>query len=242
MTIGRTDASWKKHDIVRDVARGQASVLAKRFGQRGIIIDMHSGDGSGVCQPQLDLFYGNNPSSATPEIARTIAKLIGGVDIVLCEKSKKRRDELIESFPLAKVLRNHSLAVNEILPCHKWALVFNDPNGYSMHGVEHMQAIAGKIPSDFIVVFNHGSMNRLLGMKDDKDYDTQFPKIVRDLKPKYEWMIEPDNWRKRLRRRCIGASRVISASNNFQYRVFVITNFITDAVKRQAIFKNGIMI
>lgn len=242
MKLGRTDASWKKHDIIRDVSRGQASVLNKRFGSRGIIIDMHSGDGAGVTQPQLDLFYGNNPSSATPEIARTMARLLGDVDIVLCEKNRKRRDELIESFPLAKVIKDHAIAIDEILPCHKWAVVLNDPNGWSGHGVEYMRAISRKVISDFIIVFNHGAMKRVLGMDETKDYgDNDFATKVRAGGRENAWMIEPDNWRNQIGRRCVGASSVITASQNFQYRVLVVTNFLTDAVMRHPLFKNGVL-
>lgn len=240
--VGRTSTSWKKHSIIRDVLFGQCAVMKKRFG-RGLIIDMHAGDGVGVEQPQLDLFGENyeNPSSATSETAVLIAKMLGDVDVVLCEKKKKSRILIEERFPRHVVIDDHALSPSMIKDYHKWVAVINDPNGYSAHGIEYMDDISKSIISDFIIVQNIGSLKRLMSMGDENEYSHEWPEKVRMLKPIYAWMMDANNWRIRLGKRCLACSKEINASNNFRYRVLIATNFLTDAVIRNPIFRDGII-
>lgn len=230
---GKSDASWKKHDLIKRLASGQAKAFRTKRSGRILIIDMHAGDGVGVDELQLDLF-GGNPSCATAELALRLAADVGNADVVLCEKDRNKRALLEEQFPDAKIIGDHARAAELIRNDHVWSLVINDPNGYSKHGIEHMRTIARRVPSDFIIIFNEGALKRLLGMNDDAVYDNAFPESVRQKKVEYEWMMQPVEWMQRIgRRRMVRSEKLIKASSNFHYRVMLVADYLTDAAKRR---------
>jgi hypothetical protein len=219
---GKSEYSWRKHEILKQVATAQAHAF--RYGikrGRGIIIDMHAGDGKGVEQPQGYLF-GANPSLCTPELSIKIAH---GNDVVLCEKNKDRRIALQSRWAGVPVLKNHRLAVETITPEHSWAIVLNDPCGPRDQGVEHMEAISSKLKlSDFIIAINHSGLARTRGNR-------------KNGMRQYDWMVDLIEWRVRLNKKIIAVSHMIHQSSGFRYQVLVVTNFLSDGVRRNPLFE-----
>lgn len=220
---GKSEFSWKKHDVVARIVKAQAYTLNHCIGPGGIIIDMHAGDGRGVEQPQMSIF-GTNPSRTTSELAVALSHNLRA-DVVLCEKDKERRAALSKRWPAMSVLRNHRLAAAQISNEHRWTLVINDPNGPRDHGLEHMQAIAERLPiADFIIILNEAALDRCAGVEDER---------YRAGMAKYEWMNDHREWGIRLGRRQIAVSKLICQSGNFRYRILVAANFLASATKKQ---------
>jgi hypothetical protein len=245
---GKSEVSYIKHKLVERAAKGQATVMGSRYG-RGVIIDMHAGDGAGVDKPQLDLFEEHNPSCATAELATNLAEKLGNTDVILCEHSAKQRALLEAEFQNALILPDHSLAASHISNEYKWGLVLNDPNGPSDQGVEAMREIGERLKiCDFVIVFNEGRTSALLKVRDTsaetEASDSQHTNAaqirgVRECKHKYKWMLSEDltitnfsEWKKQIGRTRISTTGLVKATPHFRYRVLVVSNFLTDAALR----------
>lgn len=223
---GKSDNSWQKHDIINRVGMAQAYGLDRgiifRRG-RGVIVDMHAGDGNGVEQRQMSLL-GPNLSRTTSELAVSLGRKLNA-DVVLCESNPIRRAHLQERWPEIPVLKNHKEAAGLLSSSYRWALVMNDPNGCGKHGVEHMQAIASKVSiCDFVIAVNEGSIKRNLG-------------IQRPEHQKFAWMIDYPEWGRRLGRKQVAVSRLIQQSNGFRHRILVVANWFADGVSRNPFFQ-----
>jgi hypothetical protein len=227
---GKSDKSYRKHELVGSLARAQAAVL--RLSRReGVIIDMHAGDGVGVATEQEHLF-GENESMASARLALGLGEKCLA-DVVLCETKADRREQLrplMDAWPHTRLLRsNRELASKVDYGPYRWALVLNDPNGHSKHSVEAMQAIAASVPvSDFIVCLNEGSLKRHLGVEDDGDGlgdNARLVRSVRESKERYAWMLEHKNWASLLGKRTLVKSRICPGSAAFRCRVMLLTNF-----------------
>lgn len=228
---GKSEASWLKHSLIVQVANAQAHALHHgihfRRG-RGIIIDMHAGDGEGVEQPQVDMF-GANPSRTTAQLAVQLARSIPSTDVVLCERDAGRRAALVECWPDIPILSDHADAPALVDGRYRWALVLNDPNGPKAHGIEHMQEIARRVRAcDFVIAVNDGAVGRCQGVKDPKFHQGM---------SKYAWMRDWHEWALRLNRKQIAVSNLTSQSNGFRHRILVVANRMTPAVLRHRSFQ-----
>lgn len=214
---------------------GQAySYHVKHPQQPWLLVDMHAGDGMGVPNPQFDLFQTNH-SMSTPAMAIKLAQNIGNGTVILCEKQQDLRAKLSTAYPTAHMCGNNTHVLPMILPHHTWALIINDPNGYAGHSIATMQQIAGTIASDFVIVFNEGALERLCGMNDSIDWSHMlhgtFISNIRNAKKQYAWMLEPQNWGKKLTRRYVARSIRKNASSGFRYRILVVSNFLSQVIR-----------
>lgn len=221
---GKSDRSWHKHDLISSIANAHGHRLAhgiKFKSGRGIIIDMHAGDGNGVEKPQASLF-GSNPSRTTAELAVGLGSIVGA-DIVLCEKDAKKRAALeARGWQGVTVLDDHKHAPEYVTSRHAWALVLNDPNGPADHGLEYMQAIAERASvADFIIAFNEGGWRRVNG------YAVKHGGAMAN----YSWMRDFREWGVALRRKQIAVSRLVNGSNGFQYRILVAGNHFDKPIR-----------
>lgn len=181
--------------------------------------------------PQLDLF-GPPPAWPTPLIAMRLAATIGNAEVVLCEKDAKKRRALAGKFPGAVLLENHAKAPSVLRPEHRWALVLNDPCGYSDHGIETLKLLATRVRLDTILVFNEGAMRRILGMQEVVTIpDPPNVARVRAARQKYAWMAEPQNWARTLGTRHMARTVLIKASANFHYRIFVLSHTLSQTLR-----------
>lgn len=250
---GKSENSWQKHEILKKVINSYAGVARHFKYGTGLAIDMHAGDAKGVPHPQGD-FFRITESTTSPAILYQIAQEHQNFDILLCELLKNRRDSLSQAFPHARILKDHSLAADYLKLLNKlpsWAIVVNDPCGHGKHGIDHMEAI-GKILRrvDFVIVHPYGSLCQHLAVDPNvKDTDNALVRRVRETIIDYEWMrdekaIDRDGnklpsieWADRLNRKHLACTRVINASPRFRYRVIVVSNFLTDAIKRDKLFQ-----
>ena len=224
--VGKGERSYQKHEAVRRFLHRQMPVLAKRG--RGLIIDMHAGDGRETPHIQPDFFAGG-ALITTPHLAIVAARK-WGADVWLCEKSHAPRVALIAAYSQeATVLRNHNtldLRLAEIAAA-PWVIVLNDPNGHSQHGVDTMREIARANPcSDFIVVVNCGSLKRHLAVGKSDNTGNEFALSVEAAKERYSWMLEPEAWAQRLFKRQHVATEPMYLSNEMTAQVVLCSNWI----------------
>jgi hypothetical protein len=113
-----------------------------------------------------------------------------------------------------------------------YVLWLSDPCGYAGHGIEHMRTVAqgGRgngvhriLRSDFVVIFNEHALNRVLGARHSIYWQTH---------QKYVDMLEPAWWLNQLSKRYLARTPVIKQSNAFHFRLLVLSDFITDGVRR----------
>lgn len=233
--VGRTDNSFRKHELLLQVIRGQCHA-AHKINKRGriLLIDLHAGDGKGAPLPQPDLFLGILPSRTTPEILCTVSCEFPNTHLLFCEKNRQRRARLAEIFPSACIIRNNTDAPLWITERYTYALIVSDPNGMG-HNLKAMQAIAQEIPrSDFVMTINERAFQRVLG--GGEDWATHPTPIVRRAYGAQEkrWMLEPQQWRTRLKKRQAAQLRtVIRASPLYHYRILVVAHTMSDVIKRQ---------
>lgn len=234
---GKTLASFRKHELLLQVIRGQchAQTARKSLGQM-LLIDLTAGDGNGVPLPQPDLFLGLIPSRSTPEILYSVAQEIPGAQLLLCERLKKRRIQLADAFPSAQILGDSNLAPMAIARYYTYALIVSDPCGMH-HNWTVMQAIARRIPrSDFVLTVNEHAIHRVLGVL-NPGLNPIHPIVERSwaAQEKYRWMLDPLAWRERLNKRQVAwTSHVIHASKNFRYRIVVVAHAMSDVIRRGA--------
>jgi hypothetical protein len=226
---GKSERSHIKHDIARKAVGAQIAAFRIRNNGRILLIDGNAGDGYGVERPQADLF-GENPSCATAEMLVELAERDGNADVVLCEADKEKRSELAVRFPQAVIVGDHANAPHVADSRYVYALWLSDPCGPSAHGVPHMRLLADRIRSDFVVIFNEGwIITRLAGTVSDK---------WKEARERYLPMVCPEWWTDALDRRHLArTSKIINGATNFKYRVLVISNFLSDGVKRKPMFE-----
>lgn len=237
---GKSDASWIKHSRVGQAAWGQLKAWRiKHPSGRIAIVDMNAGDGEGIERIKLDLFESNDQSTPTAALAVALAEQDGNADVFLCERDLEKRRKLRSRFPAARVLSDHAQAPNILIATsYEFVLVLSDPCGAADHGIEHLKTIARIIRvADFIVVFNGGWLEkRLMNVKEptgDPEFDTSHRKAWHTSRKLYGPMLNLLWWPKTLERKHLAASDRVRASNNFEYRILVVTNFPSDAVKRE---------
>lgn len=229
----KTEHSWQKHSFLRKPIYSQACAFRVsalgRSGGRILLIDGNAGDGIGVEKEQGDLFE-PTLSEATPAILMGIAEAVGNCDVVLCEKNKARRVELMHNFPNAIVLINHREALKEIKPAHRFVLYVADPCGLKDMGVEHMRAvnqcaIRQGAKADFVLVLNEGAVENVRGLK----ADTQ---SARTSHARYDEWLKPEYWFAHFNKRWIARSVRIDQSPRFRYRILVISDWIAREVQK----------
>lgn len=229
---GYSQVSWKKHRLLWRAAFGQAHAYRSTHPEaRGLIIDMHAGDGEGVPVPQLDLF-GDPPTYPTPLLATRLACTLGHTDVFLCEKKAHARQALASKFPQALILKDHADIGGALRPEHRWALILNDPCGYADHGIPTLQALATRVSLDTLIVFNEGALRQLLGMHDmPTTPDPPHVARIRAVRPHYAWMAEPRNWAQTLGSKHMARTVLIKATARFHYRIFVLSHTLSQALR-----------
>jgi len=232
---GKSERSWIKHDLLQKAANGQ--INAYRVGHskaRIAIIDANAGDGKGVPCPQSDLFEDVSVSIPTATLTVGLGVAHGG-DVFLCEKHAGKRKELTTRFPRANILKNHA-DVPALLEDYDYTLVLSDPCGPGGHGIEHLVKIARKVRhADFIIVFNECFITRVDGVRSPSSFEEDTPqrRAWQKAQQLYAPMIEPKWWAMTLGRRRIARTCLVRASNNFQYRVLVVANYLSHPVQRR---------
>lgn len=221
---GKSARSHEKHGLIRKAVQGQVFAFHTLSKGRGriLLIDGNAGDGEGVPEDQADLF-GDNPSCATAELMVTIGHSRANIDVVLCEKNPAKRSKLIDRFPNITIIPDHKDAPDCVTRFHIYALWLSDPCGPAEQGIEPMSELAKRIKSDFVATFNEGFLIRLKGTK--AGWETS--------KELYLPRERPEWWMTTLQRRHMARTRLIKGSESFHYRVLVISNFLTDPVKRR---------
>jgi hypothetical protein len=229
---GKSDHSWIKHGMAKKVVGAQVGAFRYRFPDANmILIDGNAGDGYGVELQQFDLFDGVTNSKPTPHILADLAREYG-CTLCLCEAKRKKRELLSEQFPNALIVATHrEAAALAISGGHDYVLWLSDPCGYAGHGVEHMRRLTmpmqGKVQrimrSDFVIIFNELAVNRVVGARDAPEWQPH---------QKYVPMLQPTWWLQQLPKRYLARTPVIKQSSGFHFRLMVVTDFLTDGVKR----------
>jgi hypothetical protein len=231
--VGKTLHSFRKHELLWQVIRGQCHAQATRKSRPILLIDLTAGDGNGVPLPQPDLFLGVRPSRSSPEILYEVAQEFPLTSLVLCEQKKQPREQLAEAFPSAQVLPDSTLVPSVITEAYDYSLIVSDPNGMH-HDIVAMQAIAALIPrSDFVLTLNEHAIKRLLGVHKPALDAHPLPWRSWKAQEKYNWMLDPLAWRERLEKRQVAWTRqLIHASPNFHYRIVVVAHAMSDVIRR----------
>lgn len=234
---GKSASSWQKHELIKAAIEAQAAKASKVFRGKGVIVDMHAHDGGGVEHPQLDMF-GDYDSTSSAGIALLIARRYG-CDLVLCEKKRERLMLLKDrfgSFPI--YLPNHYHLMDFDFARYQWAIVLNDPNGPSEHGVDVLIDISSKprLASDFIVMVNDGALARLDGVRDCCPSDSEKPNgamiiAMRQTKSAYAWMRDPQKWKETLGKRFVAYSHFTTSGNGYKGRLMMISNSLANLNK-----------
>ena len=238
--VGKGKRSYEKHYLIKRAAGGQVSILAKNnTTDRGVIIDMHAGDGDGGTLPQLSLWE-EALSDASPFIANRLANTVYPTpDIILCESHVASRHQLDECFRNQRNVRilpnNHSLLKLDFSQ-YSWGLVLNDPNGPRDHSVDVLEFLSRSINYiDFIIVVNEGGIERHLGLRDHPLGDSKNATMIRqayETRERYKWMLDPDQWRIKLGRKKVAWSTSPVINSAFRGRVIVAANFLSQVFSR----------
>jgi hypothetical protein len=238
MVRGKTPHSWQKHDLLRAIVGGQVGMYRKLHPQGTIaLIDMHAGDGDGILKPvytptrpQGTLFP--QVSETTASLAVRLASQHPEMIVILCESVYMRRAILRERFPMAHILQTHTLlptVLKEHYPSVVWAMILNDPQGPRTQGVPIMQALAQQLPCDFAIVFNELAVHRHRGLLTPGP--TRATQEAYATRERYAWMLDPHNWAQRLQRRHVAWTGLQIQSDNFHYRILVISHAFSRVVK-----------
>lgn len=236
---GKGQFSWRKHEMIREVAQAQISVL-NLDGKKGAIIDMHAGDGEGVDLPQADLFM-TPVSQSTPYLAVELShKCTPRSDVILCERNRQHRALLTERFGTqAQILANHVELLNQSLQKYQWVFVLNDPCGPSAHGIPILQAIVARHRrADLLIMVNEGSIARHLGVAqfgDDHGTNAAGVRGSRAAVDRYRWMYDQElkrvnaqAWAVKLSKRYALISRQKSSNRAYQGRLLLLTNYLAN--------------
>jgi hypothetical protein len=147
-----------------------------------------------------------------------------GATLCLCERNGLKRLSLARSFPGATIVATHAEAAALALTGFNHVLWLSDPCGYAGHGVEHMRAVAMRIPrSDFVIVFNALALDRVVGAKHSPYWAPH---------QKYAPMRLPAWWLAQIPKRFLARTPVIKQSAGFHFRMLVVSDFMTDGVRR----------
>jgi hypothetical protein len=221
---GRSERSWIKHAFAGKAAAAQVAAFRRLFpNARMILIDGNAGDGGGVELAQKDLFIGAQLSKPTPHMLADLAARYGAT-LCLCECDANKRRTLRALFPSAIIFASHRQAADAALDGFNYALWLSDPCGPKGQGVGQMRRVAMQIlRSDFVVVSNEIALTRFIGV-------AQYPQFYKH--QVYVPMLEPAWWLQQLPKRYLARAPLIKQSNAFHFRLLVISDFLTDGVRR----------
>lgn len=230
---------WIKHDLIKRVVGGQTAVLRMKFGDHGVIIDMHAGTGEGIeiAKGQPDLFR-DNISDATPALACRFGREgVRPAKVILCESIFERRELLRRLYGnQAAILSSNARLTRMDLSDFDWAMVMNDPNGPSGHALEVMRNIAKQVThSDFVINVNESALARLAGVNPDGNDIASNAALVRACREKaagYAWMLDYEEWRERLGKTHKECAPITVNHRAMRGRLILISNFISDGVKK----------
>lgn len=218
-----SENSWLKHDLLAKAIQGQMmKYIVRHPNDMVLAIDGNAGDGHGVLKDQID-WERPNMSPTTSSIFSRLQQKNPKIDVVLCEKERSRRYDLETRYPSIPVIGNNVAAPDHVRRDHRYGLWSSDPTGPEGHNVDAMIEFSRRLPSDFVVVVNYNWLNRFTGKSSPRLAPHQ----------KYAWMIDPAIWADRLNRRHVWQTPLYAMSPGFHYRVLVIANYISDAVKRR---------
>lgn len=226
--VGRSKASFWKHEAIKRAMRRQLPILAKRG--RGLIIDLNAGDGEATPHRQPDFFAGG-ALITTPHLALAMGDCYGA-DVWLCERSHAPRRALSAAYgDRAKIYGNHNQLSKTLgtIAAAPWVMVLSDPNGHgnSSNGLSIMRQIAQINPiSDFVTVVNHRSIMRHLGVGAKDNSGNAFALAVEASKEHYAWMLTPQRWADQLGKRQVLATEPRRLSPEMTAQILLISNFI----------------
>jgi hypothetical protein len=229
--------------MMKRAANAQISILRIKFKGQGLIIDMNAGDGNGVEERQGVLpfreenFQEYMQSEPSPRIADKLAKKCDPMaEVILCERDRARRKQLEQFFSdhaHVKIYGNHEALLKEDFAPYAWIFVFNDPCGPAGHGTQVLAHIAKHPRADFLIVVNELAIDRHSHVS-AKGSEEEDPRIqgVRNTRERYVWMLDPEEWRRRLNRRVVCSSKDTINNPAFHGRVIVVSNYLADEFKR----------
>jgi hypothetical protein len=208
---GRSEGSWIKHSLLSKIV--EAQVRTAHLHDKLLLIDANAGDGIGVLHDGV-------VSTPTPQIVTNIAFAVSA-DVCLCDASRRQRLLLRKRFPSALIAETHSDVVDVVRAGgYDYVLWLSDPCGYTGHGVGAMRIVARDVAaSDFIVVFNEGSVLRRI------NHAARRQKIYGELQHASFWL-------QQLQKNYLARTSVINQSRGFRYRVLVVSNELSDAAHR----------
>lgn len=227
---GKSPQSWKKHTLIRSALAQFHAFRISHPKARCVFIDMNAGDAEGVAimQDQSTFDFIEPPiSTPTAELA-----VRSGVDVILCEKNRKKRARLQERFghvPGVRIIGDHA-GVLMLIAGYDYALVLSDPCGPAGHGEETLAAISRAIPHvDFIIALNVGAVGRINGTHQSEADVGRPGKSNATSRGRHWWKDDPIAWRKRLGRRMVAVTRgpPVRISPSFGLQVLVISNYLT---------------
>jgi len=237
MAVGKGRNTWEKHVYIDKLLKGQVSKLVATFGNNGLIIDMHSGDGIGVEKAQLSLF-GHNESDTTPKIAIALG-LKYKSDVMLCERNHVAHLTLKGIFSNhATFVKNNRKILKYNLESYDWIVAINDPNGPKDQSEEVMREISYRNKrSDFIVVCNESPIIRQRGISSDapEKYTGALKNRLEGAvkaKNKYAWIKDPTILLRLLSKRSYVRSSHQVVNIGFRAYVYLFTNSIANVNKR----------
>lgn len=221
---GKSDYSWIKHGFVKRAAAAQVAAFRQKFpGAQIILIDGNAGDGEGVEMQQRDLFVNQCESEPTPRVLADLATAYGAT-LCLCERVAGKRSKLKARFPDAVIVPDHKAAAALALRGFNYALWGSDPCGPAGHGLDQMRRVAmGILRSDFIVVSNEGALGRFIGVAHCPNWQKH---------QAYTLQLAPAWWLAQLPKRYLARTPLIKQSQNFHFRLLIISDFIADGVSR----------
>jgi hypothetical protein len=221
---GKSDRSWIKHSFCEKAAGAQVAAFHRLFPDaRMILIDGNAGDGIGVKMQQDDLFDGPRHSKPTPKMLSDLG-VQHDAKVCLCERDSVKRRALRACFPNAIVVANHREAADIALGGFNYAFWLSDPNGCAGHGVDQMRRVAMQIlRSDFVVVSNELALSRFIGV-------AHSPYWVKH--QAYVPMLQPSWWLQQLPKRFLARTELVKQSPGFHFRLLVISDYLTEGVRR----------
>lgn len=223
--LGRCERSFWKHDHIERFLLRQLPVITKRG--KGVIIDMHAGDGHETPHPQPDFFAGGSLKTS-PTIAIAAGRKYKA-DVILCEKNSQCRENLIIQFGNESlIIGNHYqlMDMESISSEYAWLIAISDPNGHGDQGVEVMQWLIDRVTiSDFIVVVNHNSIKRCLGLT-DPNHPRPCVRASYQSGIDHQWMLDPEQWCIHLRKKQVLSYGPMRLSKNMEAQVLLVSNWI----------------
>jgi hypothetical protein len=230
-SLGRGENSYWKQDQIEKFLKRQLPILRKKG--RGLIIDTHSGDSGETPHPQNGLFSCGSIKT-TPFMAVNYARIYNA-DVILCEKNKECRSRLSALYENAEILSNNNLILDRISSIinYPWVVVISDPNGHGRNSgncFDVLQEISKQVKvSDFIIILNIQSLIRHVAVAKNINNINHPMSHVRESAKMglyYEWMLNDDEWKKRLSKRSIIYAGPEWLSGAMTAKVMLISNFI----------------